>query len=135
MVGTGVSLSRRVVGAFAAIVGATVVGHSTVGLIDAMAAADAAAYAAIAGVAIGALTAIVGTMIVFGSLWAQTAATVVFPAAAIFSALRFGATGSTLWAVTAGANVVFFVLLLGRKPPRAVDVDDETSGIWVGTIH
>ena len=135
MVGTGVSLTKRVVGAFAAIVGATVVGYSTVGLVEAMEAADTAAYASIAGVAIGAAAAIVGTMLVFGSLWARTAGTVVFPAAAVFFALRFGVTGSTLWAVAAGANLVFFVLLLSRRPPRSVEVDEETSGIWVGTIH
>jgi len=133
MVGSGVSLSKRVVGAFAAIVGALVVGHSTVRLVDAMEAVDTAAYVAIVGVAVGATAAIVGVMLVFGSLWAQTAGTVVFPAAAVFFALRFGATGSTLWAVAAGANVVFFVLLLGRRPPRAVEIDDETSGVWVGT--
>jgi len=133
MVGSGVSLSKRAVGAFAAIVGAAVVGHSTVRLIDAMEAVDTAAYAAIASVAVGAMAAIVGAMILFGSLWAQTAATVVFPASAIFFALRFGVTGSTPWAVAAGANVVFFVLLLVRKPPRAVEIDEDTSGVWVGT--
>lgn len=135
MVGTDVSLTNRVVGAFAAIVGAMVVGHSMVGLIDAMAAASTDAFVAFAAIAIGATMAIVGTMIVFGSTWGKTAATVVFPANAVFCALQFGATGSDFWAVAAGASVVFFVLILGRSPPKDVDIDDETSGIWVGTTQ
>lgn len=135
MVGTNVSLSYRVVGAFAAIVGAAVVGHSMMRLIEAMAAASTDAFVMFAAIAIGATMAIVGTMLVFGSLWARTAGTVVFPGNAVFCALQFGATGDLIWAVAAGSSVVFFVLLLSRRPPKAVDVDEDTSGIWVGTTH
>jgi hypothetical protein len=135
MVGTNVSLTNRVVGAFAAIVGVAVVGHSMMRLIEAMAAASTVVFVMFAAIAMGATMAIVGTMLVFGSVWARTAGTVVFPVNAVFCALQFGVTGGQIWAVAAGSSVVFFVLLLSWRPPESVDVDEDTSGIWVGTTH
>lgn len=135
MVGMEVRLTRRVVGAFAGLVGAAILAQSTVTLTAAMRDGDPVALVAVVGTAVGSCVLIVGTMLVFGSLWAQTGGKVALPGAAVFCALRYGATSSAFWAALAGLSVVFFVLLLGRRPSRPVDVDSEQSGVWIGTTH
>lgn len=134
MVDSDVSLTSRVVGAFGGIVGLVILGKSMLELIEAMEAGSTTAFVALAGTGIGMGIVIIGTMIVFGSLWAKTHGKVGFVIAAIFCGLRYGATGSSIWALEAGMNFVIFTLLLRKPSSSTTDtvIDEEKSGTWVG---